>query len=141
MGPLPPNTWLVTLDVSQLSTNIDNSSGLHAAKEALHEFRPSNDLLIQLLEFVLTKNNFQFNGDHYLQTGGTSMGTKTALAYANAFMGKFKEDFVYTYPTQPLLWKSYIDDFFYIWTGTKQSLDQLITYLNGYDLHIKYLTH
>ena len=63
--------------------------------EALQEFRPnpliklSNDLLIQLLEFVLTKNNFQFNGDHYLQIGGTSMGTQTVPAYVNVFMGKF----------------------------------------------------
>ena len=60
--------------------------GIHAAKEALHEFRlipqvkPSNDSLIQLLEFVLTKNNFTFTREHYLQVGGTSMGTTTPEA-------------------------------------------------------------
>ena len=77
----PANTWLVTGDVISLYTMIPNASGLHAEKEALHEFRLhpqvklSNDSLIQLLEFVLTKNNFKLNGEHYLQVGGTSMGT------------------------------------------------------------------
>ena len=32
----------------------------------------------------------------------------------------------------------YIDDCFCIWTATKQSLDQFITYLNGCDPHIKF---
>ena len=62
-------------------------------KEALGKFRPnamvkpSNDSLVQLMEFVLTKNNFHFNGDHYLQVSGTSMGTEIAQAYGNVFMG------------------------------------------------------
>ena len=66
------NTWLVTADVTSLCTMIPNAPVIHAAKEALHEFRPnpqvkpSNASLIQLLEFVLTKNNFKFSGEQYL---------------------------------------------------------------------------
>ena len=82
-------------------------------KETLHDCRPnpqvkpSNDPLIQLLEFVLTKTNFKFNGEHYLQVGGTSMGTKTAPTCANTCMRKSKDDCVYGYPTQTLFWKRY----------------------------------
>ena len=108
---LPENTWLVTGDVISLYMMIPNASGLHAAKEALREFRPnpqvkpSNDSLIQLLEFFLTNNNFKFNGEHYLQVGGTSMVTKMAPCNANTCMGKFEEDFVYGYPSHPIFWK------------------------------------
>ena len=132
-------TWLVMADVNSLYTVIPNKASLHAVIEDLHEFRldprvkPSNDSFIQLLEFVLTQNNFKFNGEHYLQVGATSIATKAALSYADIFMGKFKEDFVYTYPTQPLLWKRYIDDCFFIWTGTKDSFNAFLKYLNSCD--------
>ena len=101
MDTISDNAWLVTLDVTQLYTNISNEEGILAAKECLHNFRPnpnlkpSNDSLLTLMKFVLTMNNFQFNGDNFLQISGTSMGTKMAPAYANCFMGKFEDDFVY----------------------------------------------
>jgi hypothetical protein len=44
-----------------------------------------------MLTMVLRKNNFTFNGDHYLQINGTAMGTKMAPSYANIFMGKFEK--------------------------------------------------
>ena len=90
---LPEHNWLITADVTSLYTVILNISGIHATKEALHEFRPnphvkpSNDSLIQLLEFVLAKNKFKFNGQHYLQVGGTSMDTKDAPSYAKQLHG------------------------------------------------------
>ena len=37
---------------------------------------PFNVFLIELPELLLGLNNFQFNGDNYLQIGGTAMGTK-----------------------------------------------------------------
>jgi hypothetical protein len=85
---------LVTFDVTSLYTNIPNKEGIAAANELLQkcrsrQFKPSNNSVIKLLEMVLTKNNFQFNGKHFLQVGGTSMGTKTAPAYANCYLDKF----------------------------------------------------
>ena len=43
-------------------------------------------------------NNFDFAGKHYLQVGGTAMGTKVAPSFANTFMGWFEHHHVYTYP-------------------------------------------
>ena len=68
----------------------------------------------------------------------TSMGTKAAPSYTNTFMGKFEEDFVYTYPTQPLLWKRYIDDCFFILTGTEDSLNIFLKYLNSCNPNITF---
>jgi hypothetical protein len=73
---------------------------------------PSNDTITSLLEHVLTKNNFDFDHKHYLQVGGTAMGTKVAPSFANIFMADFEEQHVYTYPTKPSLWLRYIDDIF-----------------------------
>ena len=45
--------------------------------------------LVELLAQVLSLNNFQFDGQNYLQVGGTAMGTRVAPSYANIFMNDF----------------------------------------------------
>ena len=121
VNDLSDHTWLVTTDGDLLSAN-----------EASYEFRPkhvikpSNASLIQLLECVLTTNNFQFNGQQYFQVGVTSMGTKVAPGYANNFIGKFEMHFVYIFPTQPLLWKKDMDDCFFILTGTEDRMNDFL---------------
>ena len=58
------------------------------------------------------------------------MGTKLAPSYANLFMTKFEEKYVYTYPLQPKLWKRFIDDIFMIWPHGMDSLLEFINHLN-----------
>ena len=94
IGKAPPGSLLVTLDVSSLYTNIPNQEGLDAAAEALETTRPnakgpSNQALLRLLNMVLRNNNFSFCGKHYLQVGGTAMGTKVAPNFAVNFMHAF----------------------------------------------------
>ena len=48
--------------------------------------------VVTMFTMVLKKNNFTFNGDHYLQINGTAMGTKMAPSYANIFMGKLEKN-------------------------------------------------
>ena len=135
VGTLPPNCTLVTLDVSSLYTNIPNTEGRIAAQTSLDASlggrnNPSSDYLIKLLDKVLSCNNFDFNDRHFLQVGGTAMGTKVAPAYANTFMGWFEEKYVYTYRKQPLIWKRFIDDIFAIWQYDHDELTEFVTYLN-----------
>ena len=138
LGQLPPNCILVTLDVASLYTNIPNKEGCIAALAGLNGTRggatnPSNTHLIKLLEKVPRCNNFNFHGRHFLQVGGTAMGTKVAPAYANTFMGWFEENHVYTYHQQPLL-----DDIFVIWQHDHSELDNFISYLNSRMPSIKF---
>ena len=37
---------------------------------------------------ILNKNSFQLNGENYLQTHGTAMGTEMAASFANIFIVK-----------------------------------------------------
>jgi hypothetical protein len=73
---------------------------------------PTNESLIKLLDLVLTKNNFMFNGQNYVQVSGTAMGTKLAPGYANLFMADFEEQHVFTHHIQPLFYGRFIDDIF-----------------------------
>ena len=114
-----PNMLLCTLDITSLYTNIPHSEGVQAIKELLAIHRdinalPHNSYIIELLQVVLTKNYFDFNGKHYHQKSGTAMGTKLAPSYANLFMSKFEQAHVYTYHLQPTLCKRFIDDIFLI---------------------------
>jgi hypothetical protein len=137
MGSVPPGCLLVTLDVNSLYTNIPNREGVEAARVTLNKYRtmrdilPSNDSLIELLRLVLTKNNFSFNGNYFLQVGGTAMGTKVAPSYAINYMGSFEDIWVHTYNLQPLLYLRYIDDIFMLWPHGRSDLMTFIDYLNN----------
>ena len=61
---------------------------------------------------------------------GTVLGAKFTSSYANIFMSKFEDKYVYPYSDQPLLWKRLIDDIFLIWTHGFDKLDDFITHLN-----------
>ena len=89
---------------------------------------------------VLTMNNFEFNGEHFLQIGGTAMGTKAAPNYAIISMNWFEDTYVYQYHPQPLLWVRYIDDIFMIFQHGEDELLKFITYLNSCNPHIQF-TH
>ena len=102
LNTLKEDAILAILDVSSLYTNIPNKEGIEACRIMLDNIRPHsrapfNHSLIKLLTLVLSKNNFDFNEKHYLQIGGTTMGTRVAPSYANTFMGWFEDKFVYTY--------------------------------------------
>ena len=82
---------------------------MRAAAKALLIAGPALDTitipsLMTLLRMVLTLNNFEFNGEHYLQTGGTAMGTRLAPSYMQAIytiVEFLKETHVDTHPHQP----------------------------------------
>ena len=66
---------------------------------------------------------FRFDSQIYEQIQGTAMGTKMAPSYANLFMDRFERAFLAQEPTQPLVWKRYIDDILCIWIGTRSELE------------------
>ena len=134
---------LCTLDVTYLYTNIPHKEGIDVVRKLLEKerpnaFLPTKNSILKLLELVLTKNNFDFNGKHYLQVNGTAMGTRVAPTYANLFMADFEDKHVYTYPLQPLVWFRYIDDCNIIWTHGEQELIKFVEHLNSVHESIKF---
>ena len=67
--------------------------------------KPSNEVICELLEMVLTCNIFDFDDKHYLQVDGTAMGTKLVPSLANIFVADFEEKFVYPHKANFIIWK------------------------------------
>ena len=67
----------------------------------------------EMLGLILKENSFQFNGENFLQTHGTAMGTKMAVSFANIFMAEIETRLVIRQSnSKPRVWKRYIDDIF-----------------------------
>ena len=49
---------------------------------------------------------------NYLETHGTAMGTKMAVAFPDIFMNKVETDILSQSELKPLVWKRFIDDIF-----------------------------
>ena len=92
---VPRNAFLVSMDVISLYTNIPQEEGITIvcnAYENVHAQKPpiATNVLREMLSLILKENPFQFNGKDYLQTHGTAMDTKMAVAFANIFMASIK---------------------------------------------------
>ena len=128
---------LCTMDVASLYTNVPHKEGLEAMAYFLNQREvqtPSTEFLVNMTELVLNKNYFKFENSFYLQCQGVSMGSPCSPNYANLFMGKFEEDFVYhnnPFALYLRCWFRYIDDVFFIFTGTTEQLEGFRLYINS----------
>ena len=95
-------------------------------------------VILELLKLILTCNNFEFNGKHFLQIKGCAMGTICAPSYANIFMGIFEKKYIYPFiESNAKLYLRYIDDIFILWTSTRQEFENFISELNQKHSSIK----
>ncbi|XP_072037029.1 uncharacterized protein [Amphiura filiformis] len=141
IGPLPPDSFLCTADVTALYTNIPHQEGISACKTLLdlrHDQFPPTAALLTLIELILTNNTFEFDNEFYRQIGGTAMGTVMAPAYAIIFMHVLESCILQACPLTPSVWWRYIDDIFFIWQHSEDELDRFICSLNSAHPTIKF---
>ena len=137
---IPNESFLVTLDVESMYTNIDNTDGMKAVRNSFTNNpdpkRPDLEVL-ELLKLCLEKNDFEFKGDWYLQTSGTAMGKKFAPSYANIFMANWEKEVFKTCQFLPLVYFRFLDDIFLIWTFSREEFDRFFEILNNFNPSIK----
>ena len=75
---------------------------------------------------------------HYLQTHGTAMGTKMAVAFANIFMAKIETEILSKTRHKPIAFKRFIDDVFCLWNINREHIDQFIEQCNNHHPTIKF---
>lgn len=147
---LPEETFLLTLDITSLYTNIPHDGGLEALafylQDRSHISHHPNQLIIDLAEFVMKFNFFTFERDFYLQVSGTSMGTVCAPNYANLYVGLFENKFVFNsnhnkYHSNIIKWFRYIDDIFCIFNGSMEELNDFVSLLNTFDSNLNFTAH
>lgn len=130
---VPPGAFLVTGDVSSLYTNMRHDRIMRVTREALSRTScPGRDdeSLLELLDLTLRSNDFQFNGRTFLQTCGTAMGKPYAPSLANIYLQELDDKMV-AYTLHILLYFRFIDDIFFVWTGTEQQLINFNKYINS----------
>ena len=117
--------------------------GLKALKQALDKREqkkiPTEDLL-NMAEFVLKSNFFEFNSNIKQQISGTAIGTKCAPTCACIFVDESERAFLQTQDHQPLLWLRYIENIFFIWIHGEKTLQTYLEKLNKFHPNVK-LTH
>ena len=87
---------------------------------------------------VLKCNNFEFNGQRYLQVQGTAMGTKMARAYANMFMGRLEKQLLMSVSMMPFSWLRFIDDIDMKWLHGRDNLDTFLQEVNSFYSTIRF---
>ena len=110
------------------------------AYEKFHNYNPpiSSHHLKEMLCLILKENSFQFIGKNYLQTHGTAMGTKMAVAFANIFMAEIQTKLINQSNSKPIKWKRYIDDIFALWDSNIQEINRFIKQANNFHPTIKF---
>ena len=126
------------MDVTSLYTNIPREEKITTVCNAYETFYKNNPpiptrFIREMLQLILKENSFQFNGKHYLQTHGTAMGTKMAVAFANIFMSAIETEIIRLSSNKPLVrWIRYIDDIFSLWNIDKKDIGSFIELANNH---------
>jgi len=92
--------------------------------------RPDQGIL-ELLEITLNNNDFEFEGQFYLQILGIAMGRKYAPSAANIYLRKFDHMAMYDFRIKPKLYSRFLDDIFGVWLGSRQELQAYQEFLNS----------
>ena len=120
-----------------LYTNIPHREGISTVCHAYKEFHKGNPpvptrFLSKMLSLILQENSFQFNGKDYLQTHGTAMGMKMAVAFANIFMAKIEKEILGQSSIKPIFWKRFIDDVISAWDTSMDKIEDFLQQANNF---------
>ena len=89
--------------------------------------------------FVLKNNLFEFDSKFYKQISGTAIGTKFAPPYACIFMDHIETKLLKTQDIKPWFCKRFVDDIFFIWTESEESLEKFLEDLNKFHANLSLL--
>ena len=143
------DTYLVTLDVVSLYTNIPHEEGADFVCEFYEETLPYctglNMPLIPAAElkkmilFILKNCTFTFNKQFYTQNYGTTMGAIFSVKFANIYMHMFFRKFFQTHTNYKLPFLArLVDDIFTIWNEDFAKLQEFRQILNTFHNTIKF---
>ena len=144
LGPLEEEEFLFTMDVVALYPMVPRKRAEAAMRRNLEKREtktiPTEDLM-ELSKMVLDNNEFQFEGENYVQKEGTAIGSKLGKNYACAFMGEWEKEVEEKAREQigkgPRWWKRFVDDVIGVWRGSEKEFKTFIDICNGHEERIK----
>lgn len=126
---LMSNSYLLfTSDAKSMYTNIDPGKGLRTIRlytenyaDELQERFPK-EIILRLLELVMTSNVFKFGETCWYQLIGTAMGTPCACAYATIFFEYFERtNLIPRFKNNLIFYVWFTDDIFGVWKETEEN--------------------
>lgn len=143
------HTYLISLDVTSLYTNIPQIEGATWVSEYYEEtinlwtnpVMPliPKELLYECIIFILTNTTFQFNDKLYHQNFGTTMGARVSVKFANIYMHKLLSKFRDSYTGhKPDIIARLVDDLFMVWNTDINTINNFIHALNSFHPNIKF---
>ena len=85
---VPNNSYLVSLDVKSLYTNIPSAAEIKSVKTSLEKYSKqtaSTKVITKFLELILTLNNFTFNCKNYLLIKAAPWNNLCTLMYKHLY--------------------------------------------------------
>jgi len=147
--PITENTYLITLDVTSLYTNIPHIEGSEWVSDYYDTTKGqwsdtklpliTKSQLRECILFILTNTTFTFNGELFQQLFGTTMGAKFSVKFANIYMHVLLQKFIKQYEGQiPPFIARLVDDIFLLWNSDLDTINRFITSLNKFHPSIKF---
>ena len=137
---IPENYVMFCLDVKSLYPSVPRKEAREACTIALDNRSnisiPTEDIL-KMLDLVLENNNFCFNGNHFLQTEGTAIGSHLGMNYACTFLGQWEENLFQQCKLHPSSYWRYVDDIWGLWEHGLEELKEFHKLTNTLHPRIK----
>lgn len=128
----PPHSFLFTLDVTSLYTNMDLKIIYQKLAELLND-----GLLVSVLHYICENNFFQYNGHVFRQKNGIAMGTKCAVELANLYLAILFDNFAIDDP-DIRFYKRYIDDIVGVFSGSLENFERFFEKMDSTVPDIKF---
>ena len=94
------------------------------------------------MRLVASSNVFVFDRRYFLQLLGVAMGSKSSPTFACIFMGMVELLLLFSWHRsgglEPHLWRRFVDDIWFLWRGSEEELERLISHLNTSHATIKF---
>ena len=121
---LTDGSYLISLDVWPLYTNIPHTEGIKAVRKYFQKSRASISISISIifLRLILILNNLVFNSVNYLQKKSCAIKLNAPLVMRTYFWVGLKK-ILSTLWFWDLWFLRYIDDIFLMWNGTKEEFE------------------
>lgn len=143
---LQEHYMLVSLDVKDLYTNIPTEELpkiLRTHMQVRNFINEEIEIILSIMEHILSQSSFTFNNEFYAQETGLSMGAPTSAILADLYMDYYERKFFYIsgqFSNNIKFYRRYVDDTILIWDGDADSLLAFINCLNSFHPNIQF-TH
>ena len=90
------------------------------------------------MKLILKESLLHFNGKHFLQTHSIAVGAKMTGAFSVIFIAHIRKQLLLSCPHKHIIWDTFIDDIFSVWTSIKQEISNFVDFANRFHATIKF---